>query len=219
MTDTELLKAKAHQLFDSKKYVKTTDKSMSNGMRMYGSEPLTEDEIEFVRKEIRAINADDAVFVFNEPKHPKTCYSPINDRIYIARNVFIHPRDLSVRAVLAHEYYGHRPNRDEYMQEIKSNTVITPEWQDECRASINAAKYTPNLSEMDRYKLIQDAHIRANEYGAAIKNDEYMKEVLYGQHDDSRNIVPTGRDVVFLSKSSENGIHKHRQGANHLPQM
>lgn len=42
------------------------DKQMSNGMRMAGFRPLSEEEIEIVKSEIRRIEADEAVFVFND---------------------------------------------------------------------------------------------------------------------------------------------------------
>lgn len=122
-------------------------KSMSNGMRMYGNSPLTDEEIYFVKREIKRIEADESVFVFNDAEHlSKTCYNYIDDIVYVGRNVFpdtkygtLHPRDLmSVRAVLAHEYYGHRSYRQEYLEDMRNNTHTVPEWQDECRASITA---------------------------------------------------------------------------------
>ena len=99
----------------------------SRGMRNTGSSPLTEKEIEYVKQEINRIEADESVFVFNDKVHHNgTCYCPEDDKVYITRNVFPdlkygsdHPRDmLTVAAVLAHEYYGHRPNREEYLKDI-----------------------------------------------------------------------------------------------------
>jgi hypothetical protein len=46
-----------------------TDKGMANGMRNMSRTPLTDEEIEYVRSEIRRIEADESVFVFNDPGH------------------------------------------------------------------------------------------------------------------------------------------------------
>lgn len=81
---------------------------------------------------------------------------------------------MSPRAVLAHEYYGHRANR---------NTTVEPNsWNDEFRASYMAAKNAPGLSDEDRYYLIQDAIDRASEANVKIRYNQFMKEVLYGQY-------------------------------------
>ena len=76
-------------------------KKMSNGMRMLGNSPLSPEEIAFVKNEIRLIEADESIFIFNSNKHTKTCYIAKHDRIYIGRNIFpetkygsTHPRDL-----------------------------------------------------------------------------------------------------------------------------
>lgn len=100
---------------------------MSNGWRTPGSHILTDDEINMVIHEIKAINADPNVFVFNDENHRNTCYNDIQDKIYIRGDILPDlryasniTRDLmSVRAVLAHEYYGHRPHREEYLKERK----------------------------------------------------------------------------------------------------
>ena len=146
------------------------DKKMSNGLRMYGKEPLTNAEINFIKSEINRIEAFDDIFIFNDLKHlARTCYNAEHDVVYIGRNIFpdtkygsIHPRDLmSVGAVLAHEYYGHRTFREEYLNDIKYAKITTLEWEDECRASITAARIGKGLTAMDRSYLIQDAIKRA----------------------------------------------------------
>ena len=43
-----------------------------------------------------------------------------------------------------------------------------------------AAKNAPNLSEVDRYNLIQDAITRAEEAGVSIKNNNFIRSILYG---------------------------------------
>ena len=79
---------------------------------------------------------------------------------------------MSQRAVLAHEYYGHRANRG----------TILPKgsWNDEFRASYMAEKNCPNLSEEDRRYLILDALERAKENGISIKHNDFIRGCLYG---------------------------------------
>ncbi|MMZ66548.1 hypothetical protein D1872_290540 [compost metagenome] len=79
---------------------------------------------------------------------------------------------MSERAVLAHEYYGHR---------AYSGTRLPPgSWNDEFRASYMAAKNTPNLTDEDRIYLMLDAIERAKEAGVTIKYNDFMRRILYG---------------------------------------
>ena len=111
------------------------------------------------------------VFRFNVGR--VTGYVDDIDVINVRANVFsnensIHPRDLmSARAVLAHEYYGHRANR--------GTLLLAQSWNDEFRASYMAAKNTPNLSPQDRAYLIMDAIERAKEFGITIKYNNFMR--------------------------------------------
>jgi hypothetical protein len=199
--------------------VKNFDKEMANGMRNQEKIPLSEEEIAFVKREIEIINADMNIFIFNDKEHiqQSTCYNSDEDKIYVTKNIFpnikygsTHPRDLlSVRAVLAHEYYGHRPNREEYLQDSITGKITTPYWKDECRASINAAKITPNLTEDDKKNLILDAVYRAKEAGMVIEYDEFMKKTMYpqyyemgGNNNGERNITPNLEPIKFVSKKS-----------------
>lgn len=156
------------------------------------------------------------IYIFNDKRHVEspylgTGYNQFLDKIFITKNVFpdeksfsMHPRDrLSVRAVLAHEYYGHRQFRDEYLKDAETGIITTPQWEDECRASINAALYAPNLTSQERALLLDDALFRAHEYGQELdihsaNNEELRKlyESLYGNHNDIKYIVPP------LSKTS-----------------
>jgi len=79
---------------------------------------------------------------------------------------------MSERAVLAHEYYGHRTNRG---TKLKSNS-----WNDEFRASYMAAKNTPNLTDKDRYYLILDALQKAKEAGISITYNNFIRRILHG---------------------------------------
>ena len=173
------------------KLIVQDDINMAKGMRDMSRTPLTNAEIVYVKSEIQKIGADENIFVFNDEEHihSSTCYNFVEDRIYITRNIFpdtkygsTHPRDLmSVGAVLAHEYYGHRTYREEYLADyIKDPRFHTTEiWKDECRASITAAKTTPNLTEKDKRDLVMDAIYRAQEYSHRIEMDDFMKGSLW----------------------------------------
>jgi hypothetical protein len=213
------------------KLIAITDKDMANGMRNNSKTPLTESEIEYVKSEIQRIEADSDVFIFNDERHIKTgtCYNYLEDKIHVVKNVLpdekygsTHPRDLmSVGAVLAHEYYGHRMYRDEYLSDYTKGKDFrtTPMWQDECRASINAAKIAPNLTDRDKTNLIMDAIYRAKEYGQLIEMDDFMKEVIYGYRKEERNISYSITPIHYVSESSLYGTDGNREGQCGLSQM
>ena len=148
----------------------------AGGLRRSPFIPLTDEEINFLKDEIKAIEAEESVFEFVNGR--ATSYRDETDKIYVKKDVFpdldsIHPRDLlSPRAVLAHEYYGHRANRNSSLDEGS--------WNDEFRASYMAALNTPNLSDKERAGLILDAIERAREAGVTIKYNEFMRRTLYG---------------------------------------
>ena len=206
-------------------------KNMSNGMRNMSKTPLTIDEIEYVKAEINRIEADADVFVFNDEYHISsgTCYNFLEDKVYVSRNVFPdikygsrHPRDImSVAAVLAHEYYGHRYFREEYLKDKEKGEGFhtTPLWEDECRASITAARFTPNLTDMERSHLIMDAIYRAEEAGQIIELDDFMKEVLYGYSGDEKNITYSFAPIHFISKESVEGMEYNGEDPSDLSEM
>lgn len=216
------------------KLITMNDKGMANGMRDMSKTPLTDAEIEIVKSAIKKIEADETKFIFNNEDYvaKSTCYNYAQDVIYVTRNVFpetkygsTHPRDImSVAAVLAHEYYGHRAYRDEYLADAKKGdgSHTTPIWEDECRASITAAKTAPNLTQMDRALLIQDAVFRAREYGQLIEMDEYMKEVVYGYSEHSnpeKNIVGNIPPIHYVSEASQEGVREGRESNRNMPQV
>lgn len=213
------------------KLISANNKDMANGMRNTSKTPLSEEEIYYVKTEIKRIWADESIFVFNDKEHiaSSTCYNFSKDKIYVTRNVFpddkygsTHPRDvMSVRAVLAHEYYGHRPYRNEYLADVEKggNYHTTPLWQDECRASINAAKTAPNLTAKDKSDLVMDAIYRAKEFGHLIEMDDFMKEVVYGYSSKERNISYDITPIHFVSESSKEGMVGNRGGKSDLSQM
>ena len=194
------------------------EKDMAKGMRNLSTTPLSDDEILFVKKEIQRIQADDDVFVFNDPDHIEggTCYNFEDDKVYVTRNVFPdlnypsnHPRDtMSVGAVLAHEYYGHRKYRDEYIDDWEKGKDYhtTPLWEDECRASLTAAYEAPGLTDVDRKDLVMDAVFRAKEFGQLIEMDDFMKEVVYGYSSDERQFTRKYVPPTYVSETSQEGV-------------
>ena len=152
------------------------DERYAGGLRRSPYMQLTDAEIDFLKSEIRAIEADESMFAFNQGR--TTGYLDNRDIIYVRANVFsnetsTHPRDLmSARAVLAHEYYGHRANR--------GTVVKQGAWNDEFRASYGAAKNAPNLTVQDRAYLVMDAIERAREAGVTIRYNRFMRRILYG---------------------------------------
>ena len=153
-----------------------SSREMANGMRRPSTYILSDDEIKRLKVDIEAIGADISVFEFNRGRY--TGYNDDTDKIKIRGDVLPdlnsqHPRDLmSSRAVIAHEYYGHRAYR--------GTKVEKGSWNDEFRASYVAAKNTPNLSTEDRRYLVLDAIERAKEKGITIKNNDFIRRILYG---------------------------------------
>jgi len=154
-------------------------RDLAYGLRRSPFYVLNDEDILSIKNEISALKADETIFIFNDGRFTGTAYVPALDIISVKGNVFpgvesLHPRDcMSARAVLAHEYYGHRPYRD--------TTLGIGDWRDEFRASYMAAKNAPGLSEADRRYLILDALLRAKEVGASIKHNSFIRRMLYGQ--------------------------------------
>lgn len=153
-----------------------TSRNMANGLRKSPTYILSNEEIKSIKDDIRSIGADESVFEFNKGRY--TSYNDKTDKIKIRGDVLPdtnskHPRDLmSSKAVLAHEYYGHRVYR--------GTNLKIGSWNDEFRASYMAAKNAPNLSDDDRKYLVLDAMERAKESGVTIKNNNFMRRILYG---------------------------------------
>lgn len=62
--------------------------------------------------------------------------------------------------MLAHEYYGHRSMRDEYLKEDEDTSMTS---LDEFKASFLAYKNTPNLTDEEREMLLYQAYETAKE--------------------------------------------------------
>ena len=213
------------------KFISPPDKELANGMRNNAKIPLTSEEIDIIKREIARIEADESKFILNDIDHIhlSTCYNFVEDIVYVTKNVLpdekygsIHPRDLmSVAAVLAHEYYGHRTYRNEYISDSKHEGTYysTPLWQDECRASITAAKITPNLTNEERRDLILDAVYRAREFGQLIELDDFMKETLYGYSKSEKCITGNIGEIRFVSEESTFGDNENRENNDNLSEM
>ncbi|MCL1867091.1 MAG: hypothetical protein FWF82_06745 [Oscillospiraceae bacterium] len=134
-------------------------------------------DIEHLKSEIDAIQADKDAFRFNEGH--RTGFSDRKSVVNVKGDVFPdknskHPRDLmSERAVLAHEYYGHRMN---------AGTRFEPDdWHDEYRASYMAAHNSPGLSMQDRQDLLNDAAERAKMAGVGdAEVSDFLRRGLRG---------------------------------------
>lgn len=152
------------------------EREMAGGGRRGRNHQLSEDEKKEVLSAIKSIQASPEKFIF-EP-FGTTGYLDSRDVVIVAGNVMpdltsTHPRDrMSMRAVLAHEYYGHRMHRG---TKLSRNS-----WNDEFRASYTAAKIAPGLTDEERRDLVLDALERAKEAGVVIKLNETMKRILYG---------------------------------------
>ena len=151
-----------------------------NGWRTSKYKQLTDEEISQLLKDIEALEADPSIFRFNEGN--QTSFVDGKGIIYVRGDVLPdlrsnHPRDLmSPRAVLAHEYYGHKHFGDVF----GVRNPLPGSWNDEFRASYFAAINAPNLSDMDRMYLMADAVERAREAGVPIKITEEIRRILYG---------------------------------------
>lgn len=138
---------------------------------------LSDEQIEDIKRDIVAIGADMSHFVFNAGN--QTSYDDEQDVVYVRGDVMpdtysTHPRaQMSARATLAHEYYGHR--------NFRNTKFEMGSWRDEFRASYFAAINTPNLSIEDRRDLMLDAKDRARAAGVKIRDNAIMRRIIYGQ--------------------------------------
>ncbi|GHV49151.1 hypothetical protein FACS189499_10040 [Clostridia bacterium] len=155
----------------------TEQRNFALGLRNPPNNVISDTQIESLKRDINAIKADITVFNFNKGR--KTAYNDDLDIIFVKGDVFSDGNDsenirdkLSARAVLAHEYYGHRAYR--------GTSVASGAWNDEFRASYMAAKNSPGLSAEDRYNLVRDAIERAKSNGVSIKYNDFMRRILYG---------------------------------------
>jgi hypothetical protein len=153
-----------------------SNRNLASGYRNSNAYVLTEEDIEFLVEEIEIIDADVCKFSFNTGIY--TGYSDFDDTIHIKGDVFpdlsgdTATDKMSVRAVLAHEYYGH--------YKFSPSEFKAGDYRDEMRASYIAAIITPNLSSEDRKLLMLDAYDKARLAGQYYEYSKKAKEIIYG---------------------------------------
>ena len=125
---------------------------------------------------------------------------------------------MSVAAVLAHEYYGHRTYRNEYLKDNEKFNDKNYYWQDECRASITAAEIAKNLTQREKSDLIMDAVYRAKEAGQILETNDFMKEVLYGYKSTEKSVARL-EPITYLSIESYERIIKNRENGRDVSEM
>ena len=167
----------------SRRYI-DEGRGLSPGHRMPAYEEVTGENKEYVIQEAQAIGIPPERLRFNSPNAAGTSYSPLDDMIDVKGDVFPrltedHPRaKMSVRAALAHEEYGHRPNREQYLWELRNGVLSdAQDWQDEFRASYKASIMGINLSDEDRAYLYSDAKTRAEDKQEFGRMDKLLKEL------------------------------------------
>ncbi|WP_307770649.1 hypothetical protein [uncultured Phascolarctobacterium sp.] len=152
-------------------------RNMANGGRKSKFIKLTDVEKDFIIKEAKAIGIDKKYLRFRD--YRATGYDEEDDLIYVSSQIFPAQDDspiardrMSVRAVLAHEYYGHMANRN--------TSLPRNNWIDEFRASYRGAQKCSNLTDDERADLVRDAYDRAKEAGVTVKLTKFARRVLYG---------------------------------------
>lgn len=152
------------------------DRLLANNLRRSPFYELSPEEIEMVKAEAKSIGVPVELLRFNEGSHTGLLDSIA--QILIRGDVFPDLRSssnrdtMSIRAVLAHEYYGHYKHHP--------STIPNGDWRDEFRASYCAALNTPNLSDEERRSLMIDAYDRAAEAGVTVTYNKEAKRVIYG---------------------------------------
>lgn len=152
-----------------------TGRAMANGNRA-SLRDLKPAEIAEIKQSILKIEADPAVFDFENGSitsyHDELDIITIKGDVYPDLGSSIARDRMSVEAVLAHEYYGHRAHR--------WTKLPRGDWRDEMRASMTAAISGKGLTDEDRQLLMQDAIDRMRAAGADYKITPQMRRILYG---------------------------------------
>ena len=109
-------------------------------------------------------------------EHYSTAYGSGFDMLYIGTDVY--PNDngktanqrVSNRGALSHEIVGHR-------ETVKRGTAKDDVVLDEAQASIRAARFSPILSNQERYILIRDAIERLRKSGIKLREVRHMLDI------------------------------------------
>lgn len=146
------------------------------GLRQPASRILTDEEIESIKKDSKALGIDDKLLRFNQGSatgflDSRRCINVRGDILPDNDSKIARDR-MSQRAVLAHEYYGH------FLHHPSEYNI--GDWRDEFRASYDAAVIAPNLADEDRALLMIDAYDRAREAGQILDYDETARRIIYG---------------------------------------
>ena len=155
------------------------ERKMSNGLRTSPLRILNEKEIESILRDAESLNIPKNVLRFNVGN--QTGFSDQDGIINIRGDILPdmtsrNLRDnLSQRAVLAHEYYGH--------YKAHPSSFRIGDWRDEFRASYRAAIDAPSLSDEERRMLMLDAYDRAKEAGVTVKYNKNARRIIYGYDD------------------------------------
>jgi len=160
---------------------KLIGRNMSNGNRRSVFEKLTKEEERYVKHAAKEIEIPTKMLEFIPGR--STGYSDSRKNITIGADVFpsndgsIHNRDtITVKAVLAHEYYGH--------YHFRKTKLGIGDPRDEIRASYYAAVHTPGLTKEERQQLMRDALDRANDAGIKLNMTDEVRRILYGYQND-----------------------------------
>ncbi|MDR0883057.1 MAG: hypothetical protein LBN05_00365 [Oscillospiraceae bacterium] len=160
--------------------MKDQTRGLAMGLRTPPTHILTEEEISVVLREAEAIGIPVDVLRFNAGG--RTSYNDKLRKINVRGDVLPDLRSnskiardyMSIRSVLAHEYYGHYMNADNEIW------YTVDDWRDEFRASYDAAVNAPNLSDVERATLMRDAYDRAAAVAEAVEFTDDARRILYG---------------------------------------
>lgn len=151
-------------------------RAMANGLRTSPLHILDDVEIDAVLQDAEILEIPKDVLEFN--KGSQTGFSDSNQMIHVRGDILpdlksTNLRDnLSQRAVLAHEYYGH--------YKAHPSQFRIGDWRDEFRASYRAAVDAPGLDDEERRMLMLDAYDRAKEAGVPVRYNKTTRRIIYG---------------------------------------
>ena len=177
-TDAEKRKD-AEKIYNTHGHLEETSRKLAYGMRQPRTRILTLSEIETIKEHAKELGISENILKFN--KGYRTSFDEESGCILIRGDILpdnnsdIAGDRLTVRAVLAHEYYGH------YMHHPSEYEI--GDWRDEYRASREAALKAPNLSQEERACLMLDAYDRQKSAGVFQGYDKIAKEIIYGKQD------------------------------------
>ena len=153
-----------------------TNRGMSNGQRTSPHHILSEDEKQYILAKAKELEIPESILEFNVGT--QTGFDDFSQKIHIRGDVLPDLSSTSLRdqmsekAVLAHEYYGHYKNHPSGFR--------VGDWRDEFRASYCAAVNAPSLSDDERRMLMLDAYDRAHEAGVVVQYNKDARRLIYG---------------------------------------